>query len=242
MYEQRVEEIATLRILLLGDPGVGKTSLSNLLASEISESAQQSTGSDWWTVKVGLHECPCNKYKPPTPKFPTPPWTSSSSNSSNMSTCNDTCDNLYFIELYELTSNALRCPEKRRLLYRSVDGIILIYNMMDMTSHDNLHDWLNEPLRYSKKPRLCGHRRRELSRSRDLSHVPMLVVGTRVDLLTSRRLRRAGGIADQCEAEELFLNCLDASSMAPDSRNFAKVRRFYNKVIDYKATLKSRCY
>ncbi|XP_034473809.1 rab-like protein 3 [Drosophila innubila] len=236
MEQQTIKHVATVRILLLGDAGVGKSRLTDLLArsEDTPTPSTRSVGDVWWNVQVRLHEYPSNMLIgiPPTPD-----WTSSSSPStSTHSSAPDqfpppnTCKMIpYFVEFYDLKSS-LRLPrEHRNRLYRHIDGIILVYDLLDMRTHDNLHDWLYQPLR-----QICRYRHKRLRPILKRRHVPILVVGTKLDLLNSRRLSGTGKIATQLGTDEILLNCLDLNSFNEKSRNEMKLRKFLNNVVDFK--------
>ncbi|KAH8403365.1 hypothetical protein KR222_011430 [Zaprionus bogoriensis] len=260
---KQAQDIPTARVLLLGDAGaprsrkamtknvpnpnfhsagVGKSRLADLLASSVDTPtpSTRTVGNMWWNVQVRLHEYPSRSAAMP----PTPEWTSQSSDSPErmLGACNNkqlelnACDMdmememlPYFVEFYDLKSSMRLSHEHRNRLYRHIDGIILVYDLLDMRTHDNLHDWLYQPLR-----QICRYRHRRLRPILRRRHVPILVVGTKLDLLASRRPLRAGRIAHQLRAEELLLNCLDASSLTARPRNVAKLQRFLQTALDFK--------
>lgn len=127
--------------------------------------------------------------------------------------------------------------EHRNRLYRNIDGIILVYDLLDMRTHDSLHDLLYHPLR-----QICRYRHKRLRPILKRRHVPILVVGTKLDMLKTRRLRRSGGIASQLGTEELLLNCLDTDSFAEKSRNEGKLHKFLNNAVDFKQFFPARRY
>lgn len=266
MQQQTIKDIATARILLLGDSGaswstnkmtiyfklflpagVGKSRLADLLACSVDTptSSTRTVGNVWWNVQVRLHEYQCNDSRLP----PTPEWTSASSPSSvsycsEHISCNEvylrnertTCQMIpYFVEFYDLKSSMSLSHEHRSHLYRNIDGIILVYDLLDMKTHDNLHDWLYQPLR-----QICRHRHKRQRPILRRRHVPILVVGTKLDMLKSRRLRRSGSIANQLNTDEILLNCLDANSLSGKTRNEGKLRKFLNKAVDFKQNFPSR--
>ncbi|KAH8377076.1 hypothetical protein KR093_003332 [Drosophila rubida] len=242
MEQQTIKDVPTARILVLGDAGVGKSRLTDLLAKseDTPTPATRRVGDCWWNVQVRLHEHPRNVWLPPTPE-----WTSSSSTSSASPSSTTelfprrptaACELVpYFVEFYDLKSS-LRMPrEHRNRLYRHIDGIILVYDLLRMGTHDNLHDWLYQPLR-----QICRHRHKRLRPILKRRHVPILVVGTKLDLLPTRRLRSSGKIASQLGTDEILVNCLDAQSFEPQkSRNASKVQKFLNSAIEFKLNFPS---
>ncbi|XP_017838116.1 uncharacterized protein LOC108596647 [Drosophila busckii] len=247
MELDNIKDVATARILLLGDVGVGKSRLTDLLASsaDTPTASTRTVGDVWWNVQVRLHEYPRYFGMPPTPEWTSSSSPSSSTHSAQHLSCFErslyqpksaTCELLpYFVEFYDL-KGALRLPrEHRNILYRNIDGIILVYDLLDMSTHDHLHDWLYEPLRL-----ICRHRHKRERPILKRRHVPILVVGTKMDLLNTRRLRRSGGIADQLNAEEILINCLDQNSFSAKSRNEGKLQTFLNHAIEFKQNFPAR--
>ncbi|XP_022214895.1 rab-like protein 3 [Drosophila obscura] len=229
---QRLEEdVGTVRILILGDPGVGKTCLTNLLAnSAITPTRSSRTVADSeWTVQARLHEYPITENLPLTPEWTSP---SSSERSNQWMFPREpppASEVIYFVEFYDKNSSMSKCRVDRNPLYRNIDGIVLVYNMQDMQSQDHLHDWMYGPLL-----EISQHRHNKRKRILDRHHVPILVVGTMLDRLLKRPLRRYGTIAHQLGAEEIFLNCLDQHSFDEKTRNHGKVQNFLNRVVDFK--------
>ncbi|XP_016954992.1 rab-like protein 3 [Drosophila biarmipes] len=224
-----LKDVSTVRILMLGDRGVGKTSLTNLLASsEITPTpASRTVGEGSWNVQVRLHEYPDSMELPPSPT-----WTSPSSSERSEKfpfTPITPSDILYFVEFYDLNSDLRMRRDQRDSFYKNIDGIVLVYNLQDLRSQDNLHDWLYEPLR-----EICKHRHRRTRPILRRQHVPILVVGTRLDKLARRPLRRRGSIAHQLAADEILLNCRDPKSFADKGRNQGKLRAFLNRVVEFK--------
>ncbi|XP_033248475.1 rab-like protein 3 [Drosophila miranda] len=233
---QRLEaEVRTVRILILGDPGVGKSCLTNLLAnSAITPTRSSRTVSNSeWTVQARLHEYPIMGHLPLTPE-----WTSLSSSERSNQWMNilgnpreppPASNVIYFVEFYDKNSSMSKSRVDRHPLYKNMDGIVLVYNMKDMESQDHLHDWIYGPLL-----EISQHRHKKRKRILDRHHVPILVVGTMLDTLRTRPLRRFGTIAHQLGAEEIFLNCLDPDLMAEKTHNYGKVCKFLNRAVDFK--------
>ncbi|XP_017130199.1 rab-like protein 3 [Drosophila elegans] len=233
--QQHIKDVSTVRILMLGDKGVGKTSLTNLLASSAitPTPASRTVGEGLWNVQVRLHEYSISVSLPPTPT-----WTSSSSSERSgkhspyprrMPNSVASGGILYFVEFYDLNSEMRMRREHRDSFYKNIDGIVLVYNLQDLRSQDSLHDWLYEPLR-----QICKYRHRRTRPILGRQHVPILVVGTRLDKLIRRPLRRGGSIAHQLEADEILLNCQDSESFADRSRNEGKLRDFLDRVVEFK--------
>ncbi|XP_002135219.2 rab-like protein 3 [Drosophila pseudoobscura] len=210
---QRPKNLATFRILILGDPGVGKTCLSNLLAnSPMTPTRSSRTVSDSeWTVQVRLHDY-------------NPIW--GTEGPEELEEPPDASGAVHFVEFYDMNRAANECRGARKHLYRKMDGIVLVYNLQDMETQDNLHDWMYGPLVEISQQR--KHKRLLSSH-----HVPILVVGTMLDRLAEGPPNRRGGIAHQLGAEEVLINCLDPHALAKGTRNLAKVSHFLNSSVDW---------
>ncbi|XP_016991244.1 rab-like protein 3 [Drosophila rhopaloa] len=228
-----LEDVSTVRILMLGDKGVGKTSLTNLLASSAitPTPASRTVGERSWNIQVRLHEYPISVTLPLTPI-----WTSPSSSEGSgkypyrdTRAPNSSNDILYFVEFYDLSSELRMRREHRDSFYKNIDGIVLVYNLQDLRSQDNLHDWLYDPLR-----QICKYRHRRTRPILRRQHVPILVVGTKLDKLNFRPLRRGGSIAHQLMSDEILVNCQDPASFAERSRNEGKLRSFLDRVVEFK--------
>ncbi|EDV57524.1 rab-like protein 3 [Drosophila erecta] len=231
MRQQQFKDVSTVRILMLGDRGVGKTSLTNLLAtSEITPTPSSRTvGESSWRVQVRMHEYPKPVIWPPTPTWTTSSSSEGSENYAYPQSAPITTDILYFVEFYDLNSDWRLRREQRDSFYKNIDGIVLVYNLLDLSSQDSLHDWLYDPLRL-----ICKHRHRRSRSILKRHHVPILVVGTKLDKLVRRPLRRSGRIAHQLDADEILVNCLDPDSFADKGRNQGKLRGFLNRVVEFK--------
>ncbi|KAH8281892.1 hypothetical protein KR054_003923 [Drosophila jambulina] len=224
----QVQDVPTIRILMLGDKGVGKTSVTNLMASSVDTPTVESRTVDqrYWNIQVRLHEYPVEM--PPTPTWTSPSSSEHSDKYLFPRRTPATSNILYFVEFIDINSRCRMQREQRKNMFKNIDGIVLVYNLQDLHSQDNLHDWLYEPLRQIGKHR--HGRPRSILRSQ---HVPILVVGTRLDKLNRRPLRRSG-IAHQLNAEEILLNSQDSESFADKSRNQGKLSSFLNRVVEFK--------
>ncbi|KAH8344940.1 hypothetical protein KR067_012234, partial [Drosophila pandora] len=231
--QERLEDVSTVRILLLGDRGVGKSSLTDLLANSpvTPTPASRTVGESSWSVQVRLHEYPVPVAMPPSPL-----WTSSDSDRSRTHKHSrkkepppQQQEILYFVEFYDLNSELRMRRDHRYRFFRQIDGIILVHNLQDARSQDSLHDWLYEPLR-----QICKHRHRRPRPILRRQHVPILVVGTMIDRIDYEPVYHPGSIAHQLDAEEILLNCLDQESFAEKTCNQAKLSYFLNRVVEFK--------
>ena len=102
-----------VKIVVIGDSGVGKTSLVHLMIhQDVLRKPSWTIGS---SVDVKLHE-----FKDGTPQHKT-----------------------YFIELYDIGGKSAHRPYQK-IFYSDVDGIILVHDLTNRKSQDNLKYWLND--------------------------------------------------------------------------------------------------
>lgn len=189
--------IDKVKIIVVGDSGVGKTSLTQLICQ------QQPINNPSWTigcsVEVKLHE-----YKERTPN-----------------------QRRYFIELWDV-GGSQNHKNTRSVFYNPTNGIILVHDLTNRKSQQNLQKWLEEVL----------NKDGTFSRSKsldDFDQIPILVVGTKLDLIAevkSNVHRRSSTIAEECGADEIFLDCRQIRSLAAGSSSSVKLSRFFDKVIE----------
>ena len=102
-----------VKIVVLGDSGVGKTSLVHLMIhQDVLKKTSWTIGS---SVDVKLHE-----FKDGTPHHKT-----------------------YFIEFYDIGGKSAHRPYQK-IFYSDVDGIILVHDLTNRKSQENLKYWLND--------------------------------------------------------------------------------------------------
>ncbi|XP_031629615.1 rab-like protein 3 isoform X2 [Contarinia nasturtii] len=199
-----------VRIIVVGDSGVGKTSLVHLIAHN------EALVSPGWTIgcsaEVKLHE-----YKEGTNQ-----------------------QQSFFIELFDI-GGSISHKNTRGVFYNPTHGIILVHDLTNRKSHDNLQRWLFELINKDGK---------DINRSNSCDNdidpefflgstqIPILVIGTKADMVDNkeriRELNRGGNIAEQCGADVICLNCHEVRGLATGSTNLHKLNRFFDKVIERK--------
>ncbi|XP_044599400.1 rab-like protein 3 isoform X1 [Cotesia glomerata] len=198
--------IDKVKIIVVGDSGVGKTSLSHLICE------QKPIRNPSWTVgcsvEVKLHE-----YKEGTPNQKT-----------------------YFIELWDIGGSQSH-QNTRHVFYNPTHAIILVHDLSNRKSQQNLQKWLQEVL--SKEGNGSGGRYKNFDdfdpeKFVGSTQVPILVVGTKSDLIESKSSlhRRSSTIAEECGADEIFVDCLQVRSLAAGTTSSLKLSRFFDKVIE----------
>ena len=135
------------------------------------------------------------------------------------------------------------------MFYNSIDGIILVHDLTNRKSEDNLHYWLSEILEENESISILGSSPSSNdsfhSPVKDQSSIPLIVIGTKLDkaqlVRNSESLRTASSyIATQHRADEINLDCLDPKYLAPATTNSVKLAKFFNKAIAYKIAHQNR--
>ncbi|KAM7350112.1 rab-like protein 3 isoform 2-T2 [Cochliomyia hominivorax] len=217
--------IDKVRIVIVGDSGVGKTCLTHLIAHG------ESLTRPGWTVGCNI-EIKLHEYKEGTAQ-----------------------QKPYFIELFDI-GGSLSHKNTRSVFYTPTHGIILVHDLTNRKSHTNLREWLFEILNKEGKDTYKGGSNCANSSGGagasllpdantfdpeefvGAINIPVLVMGTKLDLVDEKRqpktVQKAGGIAEQCGAEEIWLNCRDPRSIAAGTTDAVKLSRFFDMVIEKK--------
>ncbi|CAL8116315.1 unnamed protein product [Orchesella dallaii] len=211
-----------VKIVVVGDSGVGKTSAVHLICFN------KPLSSPSWTVGVSL-EVKLHDYKAGTPQ-----------------------QKPYFIELWDIGGSSSH-RNSRSTFFNGVNGVILVHDLGNRKSEANLRKWLKEIFTSKEKDNnhgLGGGGGTSSSHSYmggddddfdpeqfvGSTQIPVFVIGTKQDSLSDgNRLpvhSRASVIAEECGAEEIFMNCLDVKSLSPGSTAAVKICRFFDKVVE----------
>ncbi|KAI4466802.1 drab5-related [Holotrichia oblita] len=195
--------IDRVRVMVLGDSGVGKTSFVHLAANN------EPVRAPGWTigcsVEVKLHE-----YKEGTPGQVT-----------------------YFIELWDV-GGSRNHRNTRHVFYNPCHGVILVHDLTNSKSEANLRKWLQELINCD----MNNGYQENLSENLDVENlfgstqIPILIIGTKLDLADDKPLSRRSKLATQFNAEEILLDCRQTRYLAAGTSNAVKLSRFYDKVIE----------
>lgn len=197
-----------VKILVLGDSGVGKTSLTHLIAHN------EAIASPGWTVgcsvEVKLHE-----FREGYPQ-----------------------QRSVFVELWDVGGSSSH-RNTRCIFYTPVHGVLLVHDLTNSKSQRNLNKWLTEVLAHESGG---GKAPSDLDPEMMLgsSQLPMLVVGTKLDVAGFRNGRPGRGLtfAEEVGADELTLDCRSPRSLAAGSSAAVKLSRFFDRVIEGKFPVK----
>ncbi|XP_012273241.1 rab-like protein 3 isoform X2 [Orussus abietinus] len=141
----------------------------------------------------------------------------------------------YFIELWDVGGSQSH-KNTRSVFYSPTNGIILVHDLTNRKSQQNLQKWLQEVLNKDS-----SHSKVKLFDDFDpekfvgSTQIPILAVGTKLDLVSEVRSnlhRRSSSIAEECGAEEMFVDCRQTKSLAAGSSSSVKLSRFFDKVIE----------
>ncbi|KAG8199556.1 hypothetical protein JTE90_009397 [Oedothorax gibbosus] len=199
--------IEKVKILVVGDSGVGKSSLVHLIAH--SEAIANPSWTIGCSVEVKLHEC-----KEGTPFQKT-----------------------FFIEMWDVGGSTGHM-NSRSIFYNSFNGVILVHDLTNRKSKQNLRKWLAEVLSKDNPGKKCNGWYSYDSEQFVDNQIPVLVIGTKQDLVMEvyppGRTKRTASIAEECGADEIYVDCRHTRSFAPGSSNAVKLSRYFDKVIEKK--------
>lgn len=198
-----------VRIVVLGDSGVGKTSLVHLISK--GSPLEQLSYTIGAAIEVKLHE-----YREGTPSQKT-----------------------FWIELCDI-GGVHSHRNARHVFYANTHGIILVHDLCNKKSQQNLDKWLREFMdRESGNSKLREAFWDENTNERldtvDVN-IPLLVMGTKQDMAVSSNAlpvhQKRSYIAEEYLTEEIHLNCSDEKSLVAGSSAANKLSRFFDKVIE----------
>ncbi|ESO89185.1 hypothetical protein LOTGIDRAFT_229083 [Lottia gigantea] len=194
--------IDKVKVLVVGDSGVGKTSLVHLVCH--SEPCPVPGATIGCSVEVKLHE-----YKAGLPG-----------------------EKEYFVELWDIGGSSSH-KNSRSIFYNMVNGIILVHDLTNRKSHQNLLKWLGEVLDKGVEKPTNGYDYDPEQFAG--SQIPMLVIGTKADQaqsLNENVLCKRSSVAEECGADEFNIDSTQVKYIAPGSTNAVKLARFFDKVIE----------
>lgn len=149
--------------------------------------------------------------------------------------------NTYFIEFWDIggTSHHLNA---RRVFYQPTHGIILVHDLTNIKSYENLQNWLLEILDKDRKDTKANvWDMIDPEQFIGSTQIPILIVGTKIDLLDAKDTKMlqykklgAKNIGEWCNAEEVNMSCLNSRSISNGTTDSIKFTRFFDKVIERK--------
>ncbi|XP_041806956.1 rab-like protein 3 [Chelmon rostratus] len=199
-----------VKVLVLGDSGVGKSSLVHLLCQN------QVLGNPSWTVGCSV-DVRVQDYKEGTPEEKT-----------------------YYIELWDVggsVGNASSVKSTRAVFYNSVNGIMLVHDLTNKKSSQNLYRWSLEALNKDSSPTGVIVSNGDYDREQFAENpVPLLLIGTKFDQIPENKrsevLTRTAFLSEDFNAEEINLDCTNPRYLAAGTSNAVKLSRFFDKVIE----------
>ncbi|AWP12753.1 Rab-like protein 3 [Scophthalmus maximus] len=199
-----------VKVLVLGDSGVGKSSLVHLLCQN------QVLGNPSWTVGCSV-DVRAQDYKEGTPEEKT-----------------------YYIELWDVGGSvgcASSIKSTRAVFYNSVNGIILVHDLTNKKSSQNLYRWSLEALNKDSSPTgVIVSNGSDYDREQFAENpVPLLLIGTKFDQIPDNKrnevLTRTAFLSEDFNAEEINLDCTNPRYLAAGTSNAVKLSRFFDKYI-----------
>uniref|UniRef100_A0A8B9GQU0 Rab-like protein 3 n=1 Tax=Astyanax mexicanus TaxID=7994 RepID=A0A8B9GQU0_ASTMX len=203
-----------VKVLVLGDSGVGKSSLVHLVCQN------QVLGNPSWTVGCSV-DVRVHDYKEGTPEEKT-----------------------YYIELWDVggsVGSASSVKSTRAVFYNSVNGIILVHDLTNKKSSQNLYRWSMEALNKDSSPTGVIVSNGDYDREQFAENpIPLLIIGTKYDQIPENKrsdvlTRTINLVCDYNDSTNPRYFAAGSSNAVKLSRFFDKVRYFYidtNKYTD----------
>ncbi|KAM6934206.1 rab-like protein 3 isoform 2-T2 [Xenentodon cancila] len=172
-----------VKVLVLGDSGVGKSSLVHLLCQN------QVLVNPSWTVGCSV-DVRVQDYKEGTPEEKT-----------------------FYIELWDVggsVGSASSVKSTRAVFYNSVNGIVLVHDLTNKKSSQNLYRWSLEALNKDSSPTGVIVSNGDYDREQFAENpVPLLLIGTKFDQIPENKrsevLSRTAFLSEDFNAEEINL-------------------------------------
>ncbi|XP_044749514.1 rab-like protein 3 [Coccinella septempunctata] len=197
--------IKRVRIMVLGDSGVGKTSLVNLIAH--NEPLKSPSWTIGCSVEVKLHE-----YKEGTRDQKT-----------------------YFIEMWDIGGNNIGRNERHVFYNPCHGIILVhdfTNKKSEEHLNDWLQELINREGTNTSLTSITSFDEFDPENYMGSNQIPILVVGTKIDQASERK-PCVRSFASQIGADEILLDNRQTRYLAAGTSNAVKLSRFFDRVIDY---------
>lgn len=215
-----------VRVIVVGDSGVGKSSLIHLLAHD------KVISNPSWTIGAAV-DLRIHEYKQGTP-----------------------AERSFFIELWDVGGNKSHANTRGVFYASGIHGVILCHDLSNKKSALNLNEWVREILAAtetassssSSASRLLHGASSASSASTSSPYsstsIPFLIVGTKLgtfmstsatsdsSLLPRRRVRGCDDLQEELDAEEIFVDADDVAAFRLGSGNAVKLSRFFDRAVE----------
>uniref|UniRef100_A0A669EN18 Rab-like protein 3 n=1 Tax=Oreochromis niloticus TaxID=8128 RepID=A0A669EN18_ORENI len=146
----------------------------------------------------------------------------------------------FYIELWDVggsVGSASSVKSTRAVFYNSVNGIILVHDLTNKKSSQNLYRWSLEALNKDSSPTGVIVSNGDYDREQFAENpVPLLLIGTKFDQIPENKrsevLTRTAFLSEDFNAEEINLDCTNPRYLAAGTSNAVKLSRFFDKVIE----------
>ncbi|KAL7031744.1 hypothetical protein ACKWTF_007116 [Chironomus riparius] len=145
----------------------------------------------------------------------------------------------FFIEFFDV-GGSMSTKNARSVFYQQTNGIILVHDLTNRKSQENLKNWLIEIINKDGKDVLKGNNASledlDTEQFLGICQIPILVVGTKNDLIDEKHRKQSKnlGFAQEIGADEIYINCRELRSIQAGSTNAVKLQKFFDKVIERK--------
>ncbi|KAK4885265.1 hypothetical protein RN001_001536 [Aquatica leii] len=196
--------IERVRIMVLGDSGVGKTSLIHLIAH--NEPLRSPSWTIGCNIEVKLHE-----YKESTPEQTT-----------------------YFVEFWDVGGSHNHRNTRQVFYNPCHGVILvhdLTNRKSEEHLHNWLEELINQDCNMGAS--LNSVDEWDTENFFGSTQLPILIIGTKLDLAEDKKFNFKGSkLANQLSADEIILDCRQVRYIAAGTSNAVKLTRFYDKVIE----------
>ncbi|XP_050542689.1 rab-like protein 3 [Daktulosphaira vitifoliae] len=193
----------SVKVIVVGDSGVGKTCLVNLICNNVVVKNPK------WTVGVTV-ELKLYKYMEGTHR---------------QRNC--------FIEMWDIGGSSNH-KNTRHIFYNSIQGIILVYDLTNLKSSENLHKWMKDILNKDNNCKYKFTDSFDMEQMIGSNRVPILVCGTKLDMAPERGKKSPSTVAAEYAADEILLNSHDPKLLENSSLTTSKLNNFFDRVIQSK--------
>lgn len=142
----------------------------------------------------------------------------------------------FFIELWDIGGSSHHA-NTRRVFYQPTHGIILVHDLTNIKSYENLQQWLLEVLNKDGKDTKAVAGEIDVEQF-GCSQIPTLIIGTKADQLTAKDLKAQNkktnlrNIAEWCGADEINLSCFNSRAIGHGTTDAIKIAKFFDRVIE----------
>jgi len=202
-----------VKVLVLGDSGVGKSSFTHLISyGQITKNPGYTIGC---STEIKLHD-----FKQGTLD-----------------------EKAFCVEVWDIGASKSHAGS-RSIFYNNVNGVILVHDLTNNKSLQNLQKWLNDVLNHetsyglnSVKVSASSHNNSPDEQDSSSSSLPLIMIGTKLELVNEQnrasKMTAGRNLATQLGCTEILLDTSNPKYLVAGSGNSVKLSRFFDKTIEH---------